>query len=217
MELHLKAQAEQLGRAHRLELDGFRSALAKAKARESDLSERLDQMDVEIITFYDEETSLRHQLELTQAEYASLRSHLQLQENIEQGDITRTLKSLNREIENIGRSFSAFLVDVYAVRLSGRQSTDITTLHACHLPELKDFLGHREGSSSLVASSQGQGLSIEDFFDYTIRSTLCRYLYERVFCPFHPGGEGSESIDLGTMYSGIRRRGNFPSVWAMSL
>lgn len=217
VELHLKAQAENIGRAHRVELDEFRSALAESETRELDLSDRLDQMEVEISTFYDEEASLRHQLEQTQAEYASLRSQLQLQENIEQGDITRALKSLNREIESIGRSFSAFLVDVHAVRLLCRQSTDITTLHARHLPELKDFLGHKAGSPSLVASWQGRGLGIEDFFDYAIRSTLCRYLYKWVFCPFHPSVEGLESIDLGTMYNGIRRRGNFSPVWTKRL
>ncbi|KAF8606715.1 hypothetical protein BDV93DRAFT_604068 [Ceratobasidium sp. AG-I] len=206
VELHIHIQAERIKQRYDAELRELRSTLAKSKAKELNLSERLEQMEVKRMSFHDAEGSLRQQLEQTQTEYASLRSQLQLQENTEQGDVVRALQGLNREIEDIGRSLSMFLVDAHTVRLLAREPADTTTSHACRLSELKNFLGHREGSSSLVASSHGEGLGIEEFFDYAIRSTLCKYLHERIFSLFHPGAEGSESINLGTMYNGIRRR-----------
>ncbi|KAF8606717.1 hypothetical protein BDV93DRAFT_604069 [Ceratobasidium sp. AG-I] len=202
VDLRLRVQAD----AYQDETNELYSALQESQTTELALSKRLEATKVELFSYRDERNSLQLQFQQIRAEYASLRSQLQLQQNVEQGDIVRALRCLNREIEDIGRSFSAFLVDNHATRLSRNKSADLTTLHALHLDKLKLFLGHKERSPSLVASSHGQGLGIEDFFDYSIRSTLCKYLYDRVFSLFHPGAGGMDSLKLETMYNGIRRR-----------
>jgi len=149
--------------------------------------------------------ALSQQLQQTQKEYVSLRSQLQLHENIEQGDIVQTLKDLNRSIDDLSRSISQYIVDTYSEAVFGKEASNVTTLDACHLPELKALLGHAEGRSSLVASSDGRGMPIEDFLDYAIRSLLCKHLCEEIFDRFHPAIDRSLDDVLATMADDVER------------
>ncbi|KAG9080757.1 hypothetical protein FRC06_006195, partial [Ceratobasidium sp. 370] len=56
-----------------------------------------------------EATDLRNQLRQIQGEYASLRSHLQIKENIEQGQVAQQLVDLNRQIDDLGHAISNYL------------------------------------------------------------------------------------------------------------
>ncbi|QRV77749.1 50S ribosome-binding GTPase [Ceratobasidium sp. AG-Ba] len=154
-----------------------------------------------------ETSGLHKQLQQTQGEYASLRSQLQLQENIEQSDIVRSLKDLNREIDEIGHLISEYLFDKHVqIVFAGKEPSDVTSLNARHLPELKKLLGHVDSQSSLVASSDETGLPIEDFLDYGIRALLCKYLFRRIFDPFHPAVDASHNSIMTSMYDDIKLR-----------
>ncbi|KAG8737709.1 hypothetical protein FRC10_007908 [Ceratobasidium sp. 414] len=126
-----------------------------------------------------EANDLRDRLQQTQAEYASLRSRLQLKENTEMGQVTQQLVDLNRQIGDLGHTISNYLVDAYT-------QAGATSLNAHQLPELKAMFLHTEGLSSLVESSAGIGMVAPDFFDYAIRSILCQQLCKHIFRPFHP-------------------------------
>ncbi|KAG8712294.1 WD repeat-containing protein 90 [Ceratobasidium sp. 423] len=152
------------------------------------------------------ETQLRRELQQSQLEYSSLRSQLQLQENIEQSEVVQTLHDLNRMIEDIGRSISAYLTDEYVVGIFGKNLEDVTTLDAFDFPALKLLVGHAKGASSLVSSSRGRGMQIEAFFDYTIRHMLCRHLAQHIFQPFHPGISPSLDQVLCTTYQSIQKQ-----------
>ncbi|KAG9091992.1 hypothetical protein FRC06_000298 [Ceratobasidium sp. 370] len=160
----------------------------------------------------EDDTTLRQQLEDLQNENVSLRSQLQQrdsikqQDSIKQDDIVQTLTELNRRIEGLSRTISAYLVDKYVQKLLGKDPGDVTALHARHLAELAALFGHVEGSSSLMSSSVGAGMPVEDFFDYAIRTLLCKHICRRVFDPFHPGVGLSQSDAISRVYDSVRRR-----------
>ncbi|KAG9126357.1 hypothetical protein FRC07_003750 [Ceratobasidium sp. 392] len=164
----------------------------------------------------EEDAGLREQLQAMQNENASLRSQLQLQNPIEsqdtikQDDVAQTLADLNRQIEDLSRVISAHLVDKYVQKLLGKDPGDVTALHARHLPELAAMFSHVEGSSSLMSSSIGAGMPVEDFFDYAIRSLLCKHICRRIFDPFHPGVDSSQSDAINRTYTSVRRRESQP-------
>ncbi|KAG8732142.1 hypothetical protein FRC11_000487, partial [Ceratobasidium sp. 423] len=62
------------------------------------------------------------------------------------------------------------------------------------------------GKASLVLSSKGAGMQLEDFLDVAIRSVLCEQVYKRIIGPFHPGLEISEARNkhVQAMYGRIR-------------
>ncbi|CAE6498283.1 unnamed protein product [Rhizoctonia solani] len=151
------------------------------------------------------ESQVRQQLQQSQQEYSSLRSQLQLQENMEQSEVVQTLHDLNRMIDDIGRSISAYLADEYVVGIFRKNLEDVTTLDALDLPALKLLVDHVRGVSSLI-SSHGRGMQIEAFFDYTIRHMLCCYLAQHIFQPFHPGISSSLDQALCTTYESIQKR-----------
>lgn len=128
---------------------------------------------------------LNDKLEKTQAEYASLRSHLQVQDNIEHGQITQGFDDINRLIEDFGQLVSDHLVDDCPDIIPS-----INDLEAPRLQALLGMFGHSEGKSSLVKSSGGKHPDLADFFFYAIRATVCNELYTHLFEPFHPSIAG---------------------------
>ncbi|CEL54219.1 hypothetical protein RSOLAG1IB_11617 [Rhizoctonia solani AG-1 IB] len=154
----------------------------------------------------DSEIQLRQELQKSRLEYSSLRSQLQLQENVEQSEVVQALKDLNRMIDDFGRSVSAHLTDNYVQKLLGRDPSRATTLHSRDTSTLKALFHHRDGQSSLVACSTGKGINIEAFLDYSIRHFLCRFLTIGIFQPFHPEIDSSLDNVLSTSYANIRER-----------
>ncbi|QRV77750.1 50S ribosome-binding GTPase [Ceratobasidium sp. AG-Ba] len=155
---------------------------------------------------HEDDTVLRQQLEESQHENLSLRSQLQLEDSVKQEDMIQSLGELNRKIEQLSRATSAYLVDKYVQKVMGRNPGDVTALHGRHLPELASIFGHVEGSSSLMSSSSGDGMPIEDFLDYAIRSMLCKHICKRIFDPFHPGVDLSQSDVMSRIYTNMRKR-----------
>ncbi|KAJ1303488.1 hypothetical protein OPQ81_011675 [Rhizoctonia solani] len=135
-------------------------------------------------------------------QYNALRSQLQINENLEQKDIVQYLIDLNRRIEDLALSLSQHLVDTYG---GGNM---ITTQNAFQLPELKQLFDHEEGKASLVLSSTGVGMPLEDFLDVAIRSILCEQIYKRIVGPFHPGLVLSDARNrhISAIYSQIREK-----------
>ncbi|KAG8731537.1 hypothetical protein FRC11_003853, partial [Ceratobasidium sp. 423] len=140
-------------------------------------------------------TQLQQQLD----QYTALRSQLQINENVEQRDIVQNLIDLNRRIEDLALSLSQHLVDTYGDGMT-------TTQNAFELPKLKQLFEHEDGKASLVLSSKGAGMQLEDFLDVAIRSILCEQVYKRIIGPFHPGLEISDARNkhVLAMYGRIR-------------
>ena len=203
----VRAQLQRQQKHYENKIADLQASLKEAQSGVSQYADTLKQTEHQLKGHRDEIAAVRHQLQQTQSEYASLRSQLQLQENIEQSEIVQGLKDLNRDIDDIGRFISEYLVDNYGRATFDKDPEDLTTQDARHLHELKLMLGHVNGHSSLVSSSSGEDMVAEDFLDYSIRSLLCLHLCVQVFSPFHPGVDPSHSNFINAMYTDVQQRG----------
>ncbi|KAH7336829.1 hypothetical protein B0J17DRAFT_664995 [Rhizoctonia solani] len=199
--------------ASRKALEATQQALGDTRQLLSESQDRADrfqagyrQLELQIAAEQKRSQELNRKLQETQAEYSSLRSQLQLQENIEQSEVVLGLKDLNRAIEDIGRAFSAHFADQYAGAAFDRDPSEVTTLDAKDLTALQVAFGHIEGEPSFIKSSSGDGMMVEDFFDYGIRNLLCSFLWQRIFNVFHPGLNDSFDQLLVGIYHDIQRR-----------
>ncbi|CAE6494305.1 unnamed protein product [Rhizoctonia solani] len=181
----------------------FNSAQSLLDDQERQLREIYDQ---KLANQSELEAQLHQELQKCRQEYSSLRSQLQLQENVEQSQVVQTLRDINRMIDDIGRSVSAYLTDNYVRSTFGKDATRVTALHSRDRSTLMDLFAHQEGRSSLIAHSNGQGMRIEEFLDYSIRHFLCEFLAIRLFRPFHPGIDTSLSKALLASYENIQNR-----------
>ncbi|KAG8717676.1 hypothetical protein FRC09_013913 [Ceratobasidium sp. 395] len=215
--VYLRQQLQQSQNEHTTQLSELQEVCMEEirlrdvalKGRESkilELSHADKKLKQQLTSGHEEMVGLRQQLQQTQNEYGSLRSQLQLQENIEQSDIVQTLKDLNRDIDDIGRLISEFLVDNYLQKAFSKEPSDVTALDARHITQLKTLLGHVDGKSSLLASSDDIGMPAEDFMDYAIRLSVCRYLYTRIFRPFHPAADATQNEVVAVLYNDIQQR-----------
>lgn len=191
-------------RSHRQRTTDHRRSSLKATLEES--TDSIKKLELALIESQAETDSLRDQLEQNRSEYASLRSELQLQDNMEQSKIVESLKNLNRNIENFGRAVAERLVDDYI----GSPAPEFTTLQASNLSGLKTQFGHHEGEASLVLSSSGAGMMAEDFLDLALRSLICRQIHEKIFLPFHPAlASSTENMFVTDLYEKIRLQGEY--------
>lgn len=172
---------------------------SKPRTAQDDSSE-LKRLEREVADSKSRADDLHTQLQQSRIEYHSLRSQLQLNENIEQSQVLQDLVDLNRRIDDFGHSLSEHLIDKYA-------GPNRTSLHASQLSKLQGLFGHEEGKASLVQSATGVGMPLEDFFDLATRSILCEQLYRRIFALFHPCvAEPRNSYTL-QLYSRVRDEG----------
>ncbi|KAJ1303481.1 hypothetical protein OPQ81_011668 [Rhizoctonia solani] len=187
-------------------LEETRRSLGETKQTAERYQDAYKQIEVQLGTEQKRAQELSRRLQETQSEYSSLRSQLQIQENVEQSEIVLGLKDLNRAIEDIGRAFSAHFADHYAAPAFDKDPMDVTTLDARDLTALQMAFGHLEGDASFVKSSSGAGMMAEDFFDYGIRHLLCSFLWQHVFNVFHPKLDEAFNQTLSGIYQDIRLR-----------
>ncbi|KAH7336841.1 hypothetical protein B0J17DRAFT_445203 [Rhizoctonia solani] len=109
-------------------------------------------------------------------------------------------------IAEIGRSVSAYVTSDYVLAAFGKDPSNVTTLDALDLPAMKTSLGHIDGRSPLMLSSDDRGMRIKRFFEYSIRNLLCRYLVKSVFEPFHPRIGPSLSQSLLATYGKLQKQ-----------
>jgi cell division septum initiation protein DivIVA len=202
----LLATREELGTT-RLALEQTRRVLADTQDKSDRYQAGYRQLEVQIGGEQKRSQELSRYLQETQAEYSSLRSQLQLQDNIEQSEVMFGLKDINQAIEDIGRTLSAHFVDQYANAAFNKDALEVTTLDARDLTALQVAFGHMEGEPSFIKSSSGAGMMVEDFFDYGIRYLLCSFLWQRIFSPFHPRLDDTLDQLLMNIYKDIQRRG----------
>ncbi|CEL54215.1 hypothetical protein RSOLAG1IB_11613 [Rhizoctonia solani AG-1 IB] len=143
-------------------------------------------------TEQDDVEQLKEQLKRTQSDYASLHSHLQVQDNTVESEITKALTDVNHIIEAIGNSVSEYVNET-------QPEPNLLGALGDH-SQLKEFFkgfAHAEGSS-LIHSPTGACMAPQDFFDYAVRATLCHQLCEKLFKPFHPSlnEEGNSIIEI---------------------
>ncbi|KAF8755038.1 hypothetical protein RHS01_05538 [Rhizoctonia solani] len=122
--------------------------------------------------------SLKADIRRINAEYSSLRTHMQVQEKTEEADITTALGDLNRMIGEFGQSLSERVEDYMQVRSPEK---DLLAQDIMKLFQVR-------GETALKAREDTYLL-----LEYAIRATVCEQLYIHLFKPFHPNISGDES------------------------
>ncbi|KAJ1303492.1 hypothetical protein OPQ81_011678 [Rhizoctonia solani] len=124
---------------------------------------------------------LEGEIRRTQAEYASLRTHMQLEENTEQADITTALADINRLIEEFGHGLSEHIEKHMKENSSGK------TFQPQDLLSLLGPIGS-EGVSRVKQDAYA-------LFEYSVQATVCDLLCTHLFRPFHPSIADDEKRD----------------------
>ncbi|CAE6494332.1 unnamed protein product [Rhizoctonia solani] len=106
------------------------------------------------------------------AEYASLRNHVQLEENTEQADITTALGDINRLVEEFGGSLTED-IEKYMERNPSER-----------VFQPQDLLGlFVQGESETDLKFKQDPYEL---FEYAVQATICSQIYTHLFKPFHP-------------------------------
>ncbi|QRV77837.1 heat shock protein 70 kDa 12B [Ceratobasidium sp. AG-Ba] len=79
------------------------------------------------------------------------------EKNVNQGELRRQLRNLNRQVEDIGRAISDYLAEL------GKPGD--TTKGSHDKSALKTMFGHTSGTACLVESSSGAGMPTIEFFE----------------------------------------------------
>jgi hypothetical protein len=198
---------KNLQQTHETNLEELRLAMKDKDAKLKQCHDAYNQGEKLRAIQKETEIVLHKQLLEAQQEIASLRLRLQPPEEFKQTDIVAYLKDLNHNIEDICRVVSTHLTEKY-VQAIFKEGVAVTTLDARNLPGLKLLLGHVDGKSSLIKSSEGTGMAVTDFFDYSIRALLCTFFVTKIFQPFHPAIESSQSSALLVAYKKIQQQGD---------
>ncbi|KAG8709328.1 hypothetical protein FRC11_005637 [Ceratobasidium sp. 423] len=119
------------------------------------------------------------------AEYASLRSHMQLQENTEQADIMTALGDINRLIEEFGESISEH-IEKYMEHNSPTKAL-----------QPQNLLGLFGQVGNELASKVKQ--DAYTLFEYAVQATVCDQLHTHLFKPFHPSIADDEKCNTFIM------------------
>ncbi|KAH7336817.1 hypothetical protein B0J17DRAFT_718736 [Rhizoctonia solani] len=106
------------------------------------------------------------------AEYASLRNHMQLEENTEQADITTALGDINRLIEEFGGSLSEHIENYMKQNPPEK---------AFQPEDILGVFGQVGGEMGSKVKQDAYAL-----FEYAVQATMCDQLYTHLFRPFHP-------------------------------
>ncbi|CAE6498262.1 unnamed protein product [Rhizoctonia solani] len=114
-------------------------------------------------------------------EYASLRTHMQLQENTEQADVTQALGDINRLVEEVGQSISEH-IETHMERHPPEKNVQ---------PQDLLSLFGQIGSEQALKAKQDAYLLLE----YAVQATVCDQLYVHLFKPFHPSIADDEKRD----------------------
>ncbi|KAG8703477.1 hypothetical protein FRC11_010688 [Ceratobasidium sp. 423] len=128
---------------------------------------------------------LREEIRRVQAEYGSLRNHMQLQENTEQAEITTALGDINRLIEEVGQSLSEHVEKHMGSNTPGKDF------------ETRNLLGLFGRVGSELASKVKQDTYL--LFEYAVQATVCEQLYTHLFKPFHPSIADDEKCNTFIM------------------
>ncbi|CAE6449585.1 unnamed protein product [Rhizoctonia solani] len=157
----------------------------------------------------DEIDHLKAEISRINAEYASLRTHMQLQENTEQADIMKALSNTNRLIEEFGQIISEH------IEKHMEQNPPEKVLQP---QDLLSVFGRVE---SKLASKIKQDAYL--LFEYAVQAIICDQLYTHLFKPFHPSIDDDRNNFITQIYcqlvhqapqtvSGRWRRDTFNSI-----
>ncbi|CAE6402612.1 hypothetical protein ACGC1H_005416 [Rhizoctonia solani] len=135
----------------------------------------------------DEIHRLKAEIDRISAEYGSLRTHMQLQENTEQADIMKALGDINRLVEEFGQTISEH-IETHMERNPPEKPL--------HPKDLLSIFGQVKGD---LASKIKQDAYL--LLEYAVRAVMCNQLYTYLFKPFHPSISDDRNVFVAQIHA----------------
>ncbi|QRV77753.1 hypothetical protein RhiJN_05768 [Ceratobasidium sp. AG-Ba] len=133
-----------------------------------------------------------------------MRSHLQVNDELEPGEIASAFRSINKDIDNLCRDISEDLAKSYGSRGSVKLSSSLDVRDM--LAVQKILYGSTGVPSALIESFAGKGRPIDEFMDFSLMYLLNRELHHHIFRPFHPLMTREQDETISQTYQGVRRQ-----------
>ncbi|KEP54005.1 50S ribosome-binding GTPase [Rhizoctonia solani 123E] len=140
----------------------------------------------------DEIHHLKAEIHRISAEYGSLRSHMQLQENTEQADIMKALGDVNRLVEEFGQTISEHIETHMEHNKSKKPFQP---------KDLLNMFGQVEGD---LASKIKQDAYL--LLEYAVQAVMCDQLYTHLFKPFHPSISDDRNVFVSQIHAELARK-----------
>ncbi|KAG8726954.1 hypothetical protein FRC12_022959, partial [Ceratobasidium sp. 428] len=133
-----------------------------------------------------------------------LRAHLQVNDELEPGEIASAFRSINKDVDNLCRDISE---DLAKLRKS-RESVKLTSsLDARDMMAVQKALYGSTGvHSPLIESWGGKGRPIDEFMDFSLMFLINRELHHLIFQPFHPLMTRDQDEVISQLYQNVRRQ-----------
>ncbi|CAE6455128.1 unnamed protein product [Rhizoctonia solani] len=179
------------------ELEAYKKRLKELEAMQSQVPPR-------------EQPHVQREIERTQREIrrsidasALLRTHLQVFDDKEPGDITSAFRAINRAIDNLCRDIGE---DMAKLRPDNRGPVIKTSLNVRDMLIVRQIL-YPQGltNPSLIESSSG-GRPIEEFVEFALQFLINRDIDYHIFQPFHPLLKPEVNSYVMELYEGVRLR-----------
>ncbi|CAE6485467.1 unnamed protein product [Rhizoctonia solani] len=133
---------------------------------------------------------------------ALLRTHLQVSDDKEPGEIAAAFRSVNRAIDDLCRDIGE---DMAKLRSTSKSPPIKTSLDVRRMPIVKQIL-YPQGltNPSLIESSSG-GRPIDEFVEFALQFLINRDIDYHIFQPFHPLLKPEANGYVSELYEGTRR------------
>ncbi|KAH7336832.1 hypothetical protein B0J17DRAFT_444937 [Rhizoctonia solani] len=134
---------------------------------------------------------------------ALLRTHLQVSDDKEPGEIAAAFRSINRAIDDLCRDIGK---DMAKLCSTGKVPSIKTSLDVRRMPIVQQIL-YPQGftNPSLIESSSG-GRPIDAFVEFSLQFLINRDIDYHIFQPFHPLLKPEANGYVSELYEGVRRR-----------
>ncbi|KAF8695758.1 hypothetical protein RHS03_07922, partial [Rhizoctonia solani] len=179
------------------ELEASKKRLKELEAIQSQVSPR-------------DQPHVQREIERTQREIrrsidasALLRTHLQVYDDKEPGEITSAFRSINRAIDNLCRDM---VEDMAKLRPDNKGPPVKTSLNVRDMLVVRQILYPQGLTNPSLIESSSVGRPIEEFVEFALRFLINRDIDYHIFQPFHPLLKPEVNTYVMELYEGVRLR-----------
>ncbi|KAG8712945.1 hypothetical protein FRC11_013752, partial [Ceratobasidium sp. 423] len=195
-ENRLEKTDQQLGGLNR-ELEAYKKRLKDLEAIQAQVSpQEQPQVQREI-----EKTqrAMRRSMDVS----ALLRTHLQVSDDKDSGEIAAAFRSINRAIDDLCRDIGEHMAKL---RPTGKNPPVTSSLEVRDMATVRHILyPHGLTTPSLIQSSS-EGRPTEEFVEFALQFLINRDIDYHIFQPFHPLLKPEANGHLSQLYEGVRRQ-----------
>ncbi|CAE6496502.1 unnamed protein product [Rhizoctonia solani] len=134
---------------------------------------------------------------------ALLRTHLQLPDDKEPGEVVAAFRSINRAIDDLCRDIGE---DMGKLRPTSRGSSTKTSLNVHNMATVRQILYPQGITHPSLIESSSRGRPIDEFVELALQFLINRDIDYHIFQPFHPLLKPEANAYVTELYEGVRLR-----------